>query len=80
MSATSESELTNLKLSQQAILNAVNVLMFLIANSTILSMFLMLQIQPFRHNIFRFLSISAISFTCAKSFLIYSHQSLLGID
>ena len=68
MSAKSESESTNLKLSQQAILNAVNVLMFLIANSTILSMFLMLQIQPFLHNIFRFLSISAISLVVQNHF------------
>ena len=68
MSAKSESELTNLKLSQQAILNAVNVLMFLIANSTILSMFLMLQIQPFLHNIFLFLSISAISLVVQNHF------------
>ena len=68
MSAKSESESTNLKLSQQAILNAVNVLMFLIANSTILSMFLMLQIQPFLHNFFRFLSISAISLVVQNHF------------
>ena len=68
MSAKSESELTNLKLSQQAILNAVFVLMFLIANSTIFSMFLMLQIQPFLHNIFRLLSISAISLVVQNHF------------
>ena len=68
MSAKSESELTNLKLSQQTILNAVNVLMFLIANSTILSMFLMPQIQPFLYDIFIFLSISAISLVVQNHF------------